>query len=185
MGMYVENLDGRNSALTREALLKAGAFQNEAAIGTDYVLSRKLKSRGYRIRSVLASRVQTEYPIHVRAYLRQGSRWYRNRLVQGFRYQHWADVISSFYAGLASLFIFWGPFIFFLKSITVVIIWLITILHFGLSQIRLRNFYHLLRNPHITEPNGLSAYLIFALLSNLTMVNGLINSLLQKRNKSW
>ena len=52
---YAEALDGRNSAVRREVLVVGGAFRNEAATGTDYVLSQKLKAAGYRIRPVLAS----------------------------------------------------------------------------------------------------------------------------------
>ena len=185
MGKYVEDMVGSNSALTREALTQAGGYQNEAAIGTDYVLSRKLSACGYSIRSVLNSRVQTEYPLDTKTYLKQGSRWYRNRVVQGVNYRQWVDVLGSLWAGLTSIFIFSIPLLFIYKRTSLGIFWLIGLFHLGLSQVRLMSFFKFTHLSTCKNSNSFFKFFKVSLLSNFFMVKALLDSLLPKNRKLW
>lgn len=80
---YLQGLEGRNAALHRHILDKLGGFQHPAPIGTDAALAARLAAAGIRIRYLPASRMQTEHPYQVSAYLRQQSRWQRNLLLHG------------------------------------------------------------------------------------------------------
>lgn len=105
MGAYAPTLDGRNAVVRQAALEAVGAFEIEAPIGTDYVLSKQLTSAGYRIRFARGSRVQTEYPETIRAYWRQQWRWFRNPLVHEARWLASPVARSHVWAGLAATFL--------------------------------------------------------------------------------
>jgi cellulose synthase/poly-beta-1,6-N-acetylglucosamine synthase-like glycosyltransferase len=60
-GKYVSGIKGTNCAIRREALEAIGGFQIEAHTGTDYHLSKRLLSAGYKIRYVPNSINETEY----------------------------------------------------------------------------------------------------------------------------
>ncbi len=182
---WAETLDGRNSAIQREALLAAGAFQSKAATGTDYVLSQNLRGAGYRIRAVPASRVQTEYPAAMQAYLRQGSRWYRNRLVQGVRFRQWHDVAGSLWGAGASLFMLAGPLALLLGRPGAACAWLAGLFHLGLSQARLALFF---RSSGVGRDSVCLLFLRFAayaLVTDLTMVTGLLASFDSHGRDAW
>jgi cellulose synthase/poly-beta-1,6-N-acetylglucosamine synthase-like glycosyltransferase len=182
---WADTLDGRNSAIRREALVAAGAFQNEAATGTDYVLSQQLKDAGYRIRSVLASRVQTEYPIEIREYLQQGSRWYRNRLVQGVKYRQWRDVGFSLWGAGAALFMLVGELALSLRWEAAVCAWLAAMFHLALSAGRLAGFFRLSgfrRRGYLATTLSFIGYMM---VSNLSMVKGLLASFDRRGRKAW
>jgi cellulose synthase/poly-beta-1,6-N-acetylglucosamine synthase-like glycosyltransferase len=185
MGRYVENLDGRNSGIKREALTRAGGYQNEAAIGTDYVLSRKLSACGYSIRSVLSSRVQTEYPVDIKTYLKQGSRWFRNRLVQGIHYKHWLDVLVSIWAGLSALFILTGTLSFLLHSIALKLLWVLSLFHLGLAQVRSIAFYKRSSSKKIYCFSYFWKFYLISLLINISIVKGFVESCSPKQKKIW
>lgn len=185
MGKYVEDLVGSNSALTREALTQAGGYQNEAAIGTDYVLSRKLRACGYFIRSVINSKVQTEYPLDTKTYLKQGSRWFRNRLVQGIHYKHWSDVLVSIWAELSALFIIIGPLSILLRSIAFRLLWVLSLFHIWLSQVRLTVFYKKSCSKKIDRIPYLREFTVISLLIDISIVKGFIESCLSKHKKTW
>jgi cellulose synthase/poly-beta-1,6-N-acetylglucosamine synthase-like glycosyltransferase len=185
MGKYVENLDGRNSAINRETLAQAGAYQNEAAIGTDYVLSRNLSACGYSIRSVLNSRVQTEYPVDIKTYLKQGSRWFRNRLVQGIHYKHWLDVLVSIWAGLSALFILTGLLSFLLHGIALKLLWVLSLFHLGLSQVRSKAFFQRTSSKKNEYNPCFWKFILISLFVNLSIVKGCIESFIPKSKKIW
>lgn len=185
MDIYVDNLDGRNSAIKRKALAHSGGYQNEAAIGTDYVLSRRLKAKGYQIRSVLSSRVQTEYPTNIKDYLRQGSRWYRNRLVQGIHYKHWLDVLVSIWAGLSASFIVAGPLSFLFHSIAIKLLWFLCLFHLGLSQVRSKAFFQRTSSRKNEYNPCFWKFILISLFVNLSIVKGCIESFIPKSKKTW
>jgi cellulose synthase/poly-beta-1,6-N-acetylglucosamine synthase-like glycosyltransferase len=182
---WVKNLDGRNCALTRTVLIKTGALQKEAPIGTDYVLSREVKKHGYRIRAVTESRVHTEYPLSMKDYLRQGSRWFRNRLVHGVRYQEWKDVSACLWSGMSSFFLLTGFLSFVLRQISVGILWIIALSNLALSQLRLRRFFELTGKHNPRNTNRFFDFLKYAMISNLAMLKGLSDSILLKNRNNW
>lgn len=94
-GPYVGGLIGRNAALTRTALEQSGALQADVPIGTDYYLARRLIAQGRRIRYVHASATPTDCHTRLRPYLRQQTRWLRNIVVHGRRFQAHAEVAGA------------------------------------------------------------------------------------------
>lgn len=82
---------GRNCAVHRTALIKAGAFAEPVPIGTDYHLAKALLARGLQIRFVPTA-VETAYPTSPLAFLRQQSRWLRNIFLHGSRYGDRAEI---------------------------------------------------------------------------------------------
>lgn len=180
-----ETLDGRNSAVRRSALTAAGAFQNEAPTGTDYVLSQQLKAVGFGIHNVLGSRVQTEYPANFSDYMRQGSRWYRNRLVQGIKYGQVRDVAASLWAAGASLFMLAGWLALLLRWRAAGAAWLAGLAHLAFGQARLTGFFRKLGFGQDTFWSMLPRFMTFTLLSNLAMVKGLLASLNWRTRKLW
>ncbi|MBN1886740.1 MAG: glycosyltransferase family 2 protein [Thermoflexales bacterium] len=83
---FVSGVLGRNCALKREALDRIGGFDPEVHTGTDYYMAKLLIRRGYRIRYVRDSAVETNYPDTLRSYWRRQSRWVRNLMVHGWTF---------------------------------------------------------------------------------------------------
>jgi cellulose synthase/poly-beta-1,6-N-acetylglucosamine synthase-like glycosyltransferase len=185
MPHWAQTLDGRNSAVRRQALVAAGAFQNEAATGTDYVLSQRLRCAGYRIRAVLASRVQTDYPAGIRAYLQQGSRWYRNRLVQGLRYRQWRDVALSLWSAGASLFLLAGPLALLVRWRAAGCAWLAGLFHLGLSTARLAWFWQRVGLGRKASFANLWRFAAYTLVSDWSMVRGLLAAAGGRGRNAW
>ena len=75
---------GRNCAIRRDSLVRAGAFASPVPIGTDYHLARQLLLNGDAIRYVPVS-VESDYPTAPRTTIRQQSRWLRNIFLHGRR----------------------------------------------------------------------------------------------------
>lgn len=100
---YVNAVSGCNTALTRKALIQAGAFLPPAPIGTDLVLAKELSRAGFKIRFLRGSRIQTEYPESVSAYIRQRSRWQRNNLLHGIQYRDWVAILAQLRLGLLGI----------------------------------------------------------------------------------
>lgn len=76
---------GRNCAVRRDALIRAGSFREHVPIGTDYHLAKSLLKQGEQIRFVPAA-VRTFYPTQAGEFVRQQSRWLRNIFLHGPRF---------------------------------------------------------------------------------------------------
>jgi hypothetical protein len=102
-------LNGRNAAITRQALEAVGAFSTPAQSGTDYTLAQELRRRGHEILYIPGAPMPTRYAHGALAYARQQRRWLRNIFVLGWRYRVWPDVrhacltLGLTYAGLAAV----------------------------------------------------------------------------------
>jgi len=83
---------GSNTALTRQAVIRAGSFGWEARTGTDYALACKLRQVGVTIRFVRTSRMPVGLATNLRDYSRQRSRWLRNLVLVGRRFGDWTVV---------------------------------------------------------------------------------------------
>jgi cellulose synthase/poly-beta-1,6-N-acetylglucosamine synthase-like glycosyltransferase len=79
---------GSNAALTRTAAESAGNFEWEARTGTDLSLALRLRQHGIRIRYVPDHPMPVALATTVRDYSRQRSRWLRNLLLIGHRYNN-------------------------------------------------------------------------------------------------
>ncbi|MCL4541963.1 MAG: glycosyltransferase family 2 protein [Chloroflexi bacterium] len=77
---------GSNAALTRTVAERVGSFGWEARTGTDLSLALRLRQHGIRIRYVPDHPMPVALATTVRDYSRQRSRWLRNLLLIGRRY---------------------------------------------------------------------------------------------------
>ncbi len=84
-GPVANGILGRNSAITRQRLDSVGAFEEDAATGTDYLLSKKLLANGASIAAANTSRVEAEYPATASDYLAMWRRWIKNLAVHDLR----------------------------------------------------------------------------------------------------
>jgi cellulose synthase/poly-beta-1,6-N-acetylglucosamine synthase-like glycosyltransferase len=134
---YAPALDGRNAAISRAALEDTGAFNIDAPIGTDYVLSRQLILGGHTIKFVPSSHVQTAYPATVKAYWRQLSRWFRNPVILGWQWDERPLALGVLLAGLKSWFMVAAPLAaLLLRSPLFLGTWLVGLLHLWLGAVR-------------------------------------------------
>jgi glycosyltransferase involved in cell wall biosynthesis len=93
-GASSEGLSGANMAITRRVLELVGSFDEDVDTGTDYHLARRVRGAGFPIRYVDVA-VETEYAREYRLLLRRQSRWLRNTLLHGQRFNDRAAVVSS------------------------------------------------------------------------------------------
>ncbi|MGA9349233.1 MAG: glycosyltransferase family 2 protein [Anaerolineae bacterium] len=182
---YVPTLDGRNAVVRRQALETTGAFQGEAPIGTDYVLSKQLTAGGRRIRFVRQSRVQTGYPETIKAYWKQQSRWFRNPLVLGKRWGERALALTHLRAGFAAVFLLAVPMVGGLGSKLLWYPWMAAVCHLILSQVRLIRFAQLYGGLQLTPRWRYALFLPYMVIGWIAMARGLIDSLLPWHRERW
>ncbi len=94
---YLKALLGRNCAIHRTVLEEVGSFNEEISIGTDSFLAKKVITRGYQIRLVPESVVETEFPSSLRAYFHQRSRWKRNGILHNLKFRLYRRVGSALF----------------------------------------------------------------------------------------
>lgn len=135
-GQYVAGLLGRNCAITRRALEDADAFNDDVLAGTDYHLAKRLLARGYRIRFVPDSEVQTTYQASVRGYWRQQSRWLRNVALHGLRFRSYREALMSLRTSLLGLALLALPIALPFARRPAAYLWLVAVLHGYLSRLR-------------------------------------------------
>ena len=184
MPRYVETLDGVNAAVRRDVLERVGGFRMPAPIGTDYILSRQLRDAGYRIRFVPESRVQTAYCTTLAEYLRQRSRWFRNRFLYGLRDRNWREVGGHLWAALTGLGMLAVPLTGGLGCSLLWGLWLAALAYLVLSQVRftLGARREGLRLPHPWQYGLFLAYMVVGWVAS---VRGLVESLLPGRRWRW
>lgn len=136
MGRYVEGLLGRNCAMTREALERAGGFDEHVPTGTDYYLAKRLLAGGYRIRHVAESVVTTPYPVSWLTYRQQRSRWMRNMVYLGLRFKAYQDVRGVVGSALLGSAMVLFPALALLLGPIALVPWLLALSHGSASRIR-------------------------------------------------
>ncbi len=147
--MYVDTLYGINAAIRRDVLERVGGFSLSVSIGTDYALSRQLHDAGYRIRFVSESRVRTAYCTRLGEYMRQRSRWFRNRFLHGLRHRRWREVGGHLWAALTSLGMLAVPLTGGLGSRLLWALWLAALSHLVFSQARFTRAAHARGGAHL------------------------------------
>lgn len=183
--MYVDTLDGVNAAIRRDILERVGGFSAPAPIGTDYALSRQLQDAGYRIRFVPHSRVRTAYCTGVGEYLRQRSRWFRNRFLHGLQHRRWREVAGHLWAALTSLGMLAVPLMGGLGSRLLWALWLAALSHLVFSQARFTGAAHargMARLPRWWQYGLLLPYIVVGWAANAW---GLVESLIPGRRWRW
>ena len=182
---YIHALFGINAAIRRDVLEKAGAFTAQAAIGTDLHLAHRLMAFGYRIRYVRDSRVYTDYLSDPSAYIRQQSRWFRNRFLYGLRDRAWGDVLSHLRAGLAAVFMLGAPLAGGLGSRLLWRLWIAAASHLALSQVRLACYAHLSGALHIKPFWRYFSFIPYMVVGWVAIANGLLESLIPMKREKW
>ncbi len=181
---YVNALYGINAAVRREALEKAGAFTGQAPIGTDLYLAHRLLACGVRIRFARYSRVQTDYLSNPSTYIRQQSRWFRNRFLYGLRDRAWGDVLGHLRAGLAAILMLAGPLvgIFFPLAWA---LWLPALAHLGLAQARMAAYALEIDEQTLAPRWRCLRFFPYLAVSWIAMARGLFDSLLPTNRDKW
>ncbi len=183
--MYVDTLDGVNAAVRRDVLERVGGFSVPASIGTDYALSRQLGDAGYRIRFVPQSRMRTAYCTGVGEYLRQRSRWFRNRLLHGLRYRRWREVGGHLWAALTSLGMLAIPLMGGLGSRLLWALWLAALSHLVFSQARFTGAAWVQGAARLSHWWQYGLFLPYIVIGWAANVRGLVESLIPGRRWRW
>ena len=137
---YVTGIDGRNCAIRRDVLIELGEFQDPVMIGTDAYLAELALRHRYCIRYLPYSRVQTEHPSSVAAYIKQQSRWQRNLMIHGTPAVR-ARLISIYILrSLYALVQLSGIFTLLLNDKIFALIWGLFVSNGYLNRIRILNF---------------------------------------------
>jgi cellulose synthase/poly-beta-1,6-N-acetylglucosamine synthase-like glycosyltransferase len=135
---------GRNAAVTRRALERAGGLAADVPTGTDYHLAKCLLERGVRIRHVRESWVTTRYPENLRAYARQQRRWLKNVVVLGRRFGAYREMAAAARTSVIGLGMLLTPALVWLVGGWILSLWLVAVAHSAVSKVRYLAFASLL-----------------------------------------
>jgi cellulose synthase/poly-beta-1,6-N-acetylglucosamine synthase-like glycosyltransferase len=177
-------LDGRNAALTRQALLETGGFAANAPIGTDYVLSRQLTNLGYRIAFVRQSLIQTVYPETPTQYWQQQSRWFRNWLLLRRQWGEEIPMIDLVRATIPALFLLSVPALGRLVGPLLWAVWGAIFCHLALSTQRFAAILWLSegKKPQVSRALSFVVYLPVGWVATL---RGLLDTVRSTRSSAW
>lgn len=103
---YGNGLLGRNCALKRSMIEQAWDTEEFVPTGTDYYLALRVRMASQRIFIVPESSVGTIFPEFFSHYVRQQSRWLKNLLLLGYRYNdshHVYHVLITSFTGITLL----------------------------------------------------------------------------------
>lgn len=181
---YSEGLFGRNGAVTRRLLEQSQALAADAPTGTDYVLAKMLVQAGARIRQVPESRIVTDYPATIGAYVRQQRRWVRNVALHGLRFGALSEVKSSLQSSLIGLMMLLLPFGKPLFGTPLLVVWGLLLWHAFLSRLRyLYLFGSIFAIPVPLRQVILQPGMLF--LDFIAWSQPLLDYLLPQRQKEW
>ncbi len=181
---YLPGLLGRNCAIERDFLQRAGGFAAPAPTGTDYVLAHELVAAGARIRQVRISQVETEYPANARAYIRQRRRWLRNVAVHGLRYRARGDVYSSLTTSFAGMAMLALPFTSLRFGAAALSVWFPMLVGGWLARLRYLRFAHLVRGWPFSVRHSM-ALLLVLLLDFVAWAAPLLDYLQPASREKW
>jgi cellulose synthase/poly-beta-1,6-N-acetylglucosamine synthase-like glycosyltransferase len=181
---YAPGLSGSNCAIDRTTLGRSRGLEEPAMTGTDYVLAKALERLGIRIRQVPESRLVTEYPKSVDAYIRQQSRWLRNVVFHGRRFGKFDEVRSALLSSMTGLFMFGLPPIAFILGPACVVLWALLLGQAWISRGR----YLLFSRDDLGLPVTGSLILfqpVMLFLDFIAWTKPLFDHLIPNRRKNW
>jgi cellulose synthase/poly-beta-1,6-N-acetylglucosamine synthase-like glycosyltransferase len=180
-------LHGRNAAVTRHALDRAGKFSADVPSGTDYHLAKSLIAAGVRIRRVAESEVSTRDRPGIAAYARQQRRWLRNVVLLGLRFRARREVLAALQTSLLGLVMMIMPAVALLLGPSVLICWLLAVGHGALSKVRYLAFARLSHDDlGRVVPARIFVQAVPVTLAELAVAVGpLVDYLNPKRRPSW
>lgn len=162
-GEYTSGLLGRNAALTREALVSAGAFEAAVPTGTDYHMAKELLARGQQIR-VAESQISTQFAQSFREYRRQQARWLRNVVIQGREYGATREVAANLAPSMLGAAMLSFPLVGFLIGPLAWILWLVIFAHAVASRVRYCRFGEIVTGTRFPGYQWLPAYVLLDFL---------------------
>lgn len=133
---YADGMLGANAALRRDALEAVGAFRAVVSSGTDYHLAKRLRARGFRIRFVAKSVVETRYADDLAEELRRQTRWLRNVVTHGLQFGDLAAVGRSVIPPLIGIAMLAGPLAGLWLGRIAVVCWSLALTHALVSRAR-------------------------------------------------
>lgn len=140
-GKYTDGILGRNVAVTRAALDAINGFEEDVRTGTDYVMAKRLHEKGYKIRYVGSSSIETTFAEDLKKYRTQQSRWIRNVLWHGVRFNAQNEVRAALISTLVGIFmLIVGPLLALIVGPIALVGWLLLWVHGLLSRVRYMRF---------------------------------------------
>jgi len=136
MAQHVEGILGRNCALTRQALRRAGDLRADVGSGTDYHLAKSLRAAGIAIRHEPASTVATGYPTSAGQYIRQQRRWLRNLVLHGLHFGAFREAATSLVTSCIGLGMLLAPLAAILLGPSVLALWALAVIHSAMAKLR-------------------------------------------------
>lgn len=184
LGDTSPGLLGRNCAVERGALRRAGDFAADVATGTDYHLARELDRTGARIAFARWSFVETRMPASVAAYVRQQSRWLRNHWVHGRRTGDRAALVHAVRTWALGVALAALPALALVAGPIAVWAWLALALHGALARARYVAFVARAEALPLPGRALVSSPLWFA-IDAFSWVRSLIDVLVPSRRGRW
>ncbi|GAC1650696.1 MAG: hypothetical protein NVS4B8_25120 [Herpetosiphon sp.] len=138
--LYTTGLLGRNAAVTRSALDQIGGLNFKAPTGTDYHLAQHLVCAGFAIRHIPASIVPSQYPETLSEYRRKQSRWLRNLLIYGWRYNAKWDMLVTARTMAVGISMLLAPLALPKVGRRLFVVWLVLVAHAIVSRLRYLTF---------------------------------------------
>ena len=180
-------LHGRNAALTRRALDRAGRFSADVPSGTDYHLAKSLIAAGIGIRRVPESEVSTWDRPGLAAYARQQRRWLRNVFLLGIRFGAPGEALASLQTSLLGLLMMTAPVFALPLGRIVLSCWILAVVHSALSKVRYLAFTGLSSDVHgrVVTPRMLAQVVPMTLAELTVAVMPLVDYLHPNRRPSW
>jgi cellulose synthase/poly-beta-1,6-N-acetylglucosamine synthase-like glycosyltransferase len=113
-------------------------------------LAKRLLNTGVRIRYQVHASIASEFPRSVSAYAQQQTRWIRNVVMYGLRYQAYSEVLACLRTSLIGLVMLAGPVVWLaiaawfgllsLQALLVACGWAVVFLHALLARMRYQRF---------------------------------------------
>jgi cellulose synthase/poly-beta-1,6-N-acetylglucosamine synthase-like glycosyltransferase len=157
---YASGLLGRNAAVRRDALERAGRFNADVATGTDYHLATALTACGYRLRCVPTSRVRTRYAETWARYAGQQRRWVRNAIVLGARRGGWRAAAAGLQTALVGAGMLALPVLALAapRGRPLLVPWAVALLHGVVAKARYLAFGRAVEGARLLSPAQLAIF---------------------------
>ena len=175
---------GRNVCLTRELLDQAWDSDETVATGTDYYLALRIRSRGQIIRRVPESEVATEFPGTAQHYLRQQTRWVKNLVIWGLRFEDWHHVgvaAISMTLGISMVIL---PLLLPVLGLPILLIYCVMWTHVIFARFRYVRFLETSENLPPTKVI-LPAAILTALVEFLAMARAAVGLIFKDSRDRW
>ncbi|TAK26079.1 MAG: glycosyltransferase [Chloroflexota bacterium] len=148
-GEESRGLLGRNCAVDRAALRRAGDLAEDVATGTDYHLARKLRRDGETIGFARDSFVESSSPPSIAAYVRQQRRWLRNHWIHAAATGEIALQRHAVQTWAVGLMVAVLPFLALASDPRILYAWLLLVAHGAASRLRYVRFVAVAERVHV------------------------------------